>query len=419
MSPKFIVVPLLATLLTLMSCTTSPSSSGKDANQINIKIKRAWAELLSQEAPESYPTDVTPHPPRNGVRGIFFESVPYKGKETRVFAWYGVPESKNREKVPAMVLIHGGNETANARWVKTWMKRGYAAIAMDNRGTTPSYRGRRIVTQRHDHSGPTPREGGDFQNIDDHFRDQWVFHAVSAAILAHNFIRSQPGVDAGKTGITGVSWGGFIALNTAAADPRFKLCIPIYGCGFIGDESIWAKKIARLGESGKKWLRMWDPSNYLRDVSMPTLWISGADDSFYPPSSRQKSYRLLRTKPVICLKPRMVHGLLNGFSAKESYTFANAILKNGTPLPEITGLGRQDRSAWVTFKSTLPINNVLLVFTKDTGPWEKRKWEILPARLDSLENKATGEIPGDASVYYFNIRSQRNRIVSSPHVELK
>ena len=69
-----------------------------------------------------------------GVRALYFDSVHWKGKPTRVFAYYGAPAGI---KLPAMVLIHGGGGTAFAEWVRLWNKRGYAAIAIDTRGNLP------------------------------------------------------------------------------------------------------------------------------------------------------------------------------------------------------------------------------------------------------------------------------------------
>ena len=39
-----------------------------------------------------------------------------------------MPEHKRGEKVPGMVLVHGGGGTAFASWVKRWNDRGYAAM---------------------------------------------------------------------------------------------------------------------------------------------------------------------------------------------------------------------------------------------------------------------------------------------------
>ena len=67
-----------------------------------------------------------------GVKQIFYESVPYHGKTTRVFACYSLPEGASAEHpVPGVVLIHGGGGTALADWVTVWNRRGYAAISMD------------------------------------------------------------------------------------------------------------------------------------------------------------------------------------------------------------------------------------------------------------------------------------------------
>jgi len=69
-----------------------------------------------------------------GVEAAFFEGAPWKGKPTRVFAYYGLPSTRPGEQVPAMVLVHGGGGSAFHHWVKLWVSRGYAAIAMDTCG---------------------------------------------------------------------------------------------------------------------------------------------------------------------------------------------------------------------------------------------------------------------------------------------
>ena len=42
------------------------------------------------------------------AREVYYAGEDFKGKPTRVFAYYGVPERRGQEKLPAMVLIHGG-----------------------------------------------------------------------------------------------------------------------------------------------------------------------------------------------------------------------------------------------------------------------------------------------------------------------
>ena len=52
------------------------------------------------------------------MRGLYFEGLPWKGKPTRVFAWYGVPKTAAGAKVPAVVLLYGGGGTAFDEWVR-------------------------------------------------------------------------------------------------------------------------------------------------------------------------------------------------------------------------------------------------------------------------------------------------------------
>ena len=83
----------------------------------------------------------------NDVKAIFYEGLPWKGNPTRVFAYCGVPKTDGKTKVPAMVLVHGGDGSAFVPWVRLWVSRGYAAIAMDTCGCI-----RRGV--RHEYGGP-------------------------------------------------------------------------------------------------------------------------------------------------------------------------------------------------------------------------------------------------------------------------
>lgn len=69
------------------------------------------------------------------ISTLYYSAEDYRGKATRVFAYYGVPEGASAEnKKPAMVLVHGGGGTAFKEWVEIWVKRGYVAIAMDLAG---------------------------------------------------------------------------------------------------------------------------------------------------------------------------------------------------------------------------------------------------------------------------------------------
>lgn len=38
------------------------------------------------------------------VRALFFEGLPWRGRPTRIFAYYGIPEHATGERVPGMGL---------------------------------------------------------------------------------------------------------------------------------------------------------------------------------------------------------------------------------------------------------------------------------------------------------------------------
>ena len=53
-----------------------------------------------------------------GIEAVYIENEPYRGNRTTVFAWMGLPELKQGEQCPAMVLLHGGGGTAFEEWVR-------------------------------------------------------------------------------------------------------------------------------------------------------------------------------------------------------------------------------------------------------------------------------------------------------------
>ena len=373
-----------------------------------------WDLKALSQAPATYPA---PGFDTNGVHAMFFDGLPWHGQPTRVFAFVGVPEHKRGEKVPGMILVHGGGGTAFATWVKRWNDRGYAAISMDTCGCVPG--GAHNKRPRHEHGGP-PGWGG-FDQINEPTEDQWTYHAVTDAILAHSLLRSMPDVDATRIGLTGISWGGYLTCIIAGVDSRFRFAVPVYGCGFLGDNSTWVKTFEQMGqEKAAKWLQLWDPSHYLARAKMPMLWVTGTNDFAYPFDSLQKSYRLPPGKRTLCIRVRMPHGHgPAGEGPEEIRAFADSILQNGPPLARIAAQGRDGDKVWARYESRQPIAKAELNFTKDTGVWKQRKWETAAAELDAAKHKVTATIPAGATVFYLNLLDEQGLVVSTEHIEVK
>lgn len=401
-----LVLPLL-----VLACLSSAAQAETPKPDYAKNARTMWDMKELSKAPQTHPAEGFQ---AEGLRAVFFDGPLYHGKPTRVFAWIGIPKSATGKKVPGIVLVHGGGGSAYTNWVKLWNDRGYAAIALDTCGCTPaaSY----SKHNRHDAGGP-PGWGG-FDQIDEPRQDQWTYHAVADSILAHSLLRAQPGVDYKRIGVTGISWGGYLTCLIASVDTRFKFAAPVYGCGYYLD-TVFAGSIRALGpDRAQRWMEWWDPSYYLGNARMPILWVDGSNDFAYCMDALQESYLLPKGPQTLCVRLRMPHGHGGaGENPKEILAFADGIFHRGDPLPKITRQGRKDSEVWAQFKSSHPIVKAELNITRDSGKWQDRKWEAIPAQVNG--NRVTATLPAGVKVYYVNLFDDRDCVVSTEHMVIQ
>ena len=65
----------------------------------------------------------------------------------------------------------------------------------------------------------------------------WTYHAV-AAVLAHSFSPA-PRSRQGPYGRHRDQLGRLSDLHLAGLDDRVKVAVPVYGCGFLDENSAW------------------------------------------------------------------------------------------------------------------------------------------------------------------------------------
>lgn len=408
-------------LLSASAATAAFSAPAHDADRTH-DARTIWNVKAFDAPPAVFPVEI---PSSNdygrvkGVKPIFYAGEPLEGKPTRVFAWLGLPKGASAErKVPAIVLVHGGGGTAFAKWVATWNARGYAAIAMDTNGSIPQGERDGRPHPRHAFSGP-PGWGASVAQIGRPIGDQWTYHAIAAIMRAHSLVRSLPEVDAERTGITGISWGGYLTSIAMGVDGRFKFAAPVYGCGWYELNPQWRHMDADESKQ-RAWYDLWDPKNYISGTKCKVLWCTGTNDRWYPLNSLRRSYDLLpaATPLSLSLKHRMPHGHPPAGDPKEIAAFADHVLK-GAPAPvEIESAAVSDGRLHVRFDAHgRRVAKAQLLSTTDANPvLTDRAWTTTAVDGFSGESPAFSvPVPTNAVMFFVNLVTD-DGLVSSTRI---
>jgi len=343
------------------------------------------------------------------VQEVYYQGEPYHGKPTRVFAYLGRPDT-GKGPYPAMLLVHGGGGKAFRDWAEHWAQRGYVALAMDTAGCGPN--------GPLADGGPDQSDATKFRDFtDENVCDMWTYHAVAAVIRGHSLLARLPEVDHSRIGITGLSWGGYLTCIVAGLDHRLKVAVPVYGCGFLGEDSFWkATALANMRpEARARWLRDFDPSQYLSGVKCPILFMNGTRDFAYPLDSYRASYRLVPARlRHISVIPDLPHHHIWTFAEVDQ--FVDSVLRNGAPLPRLSAPAIRGDLVTATVVSSTPIKQASLLYTTDTGEWQKRRWESVPAQImgDTLHARLPSQRP---LTWYLLVTDERGLRVSTEHEE--
>lgn len=366
---------------------------------------RLWDEEALFQVPAVTPaTDLTfDFEIPAGIRPIYLEGLPHNGEATRFFAWVGVPPSPDGKPVPGIVLVHGGGGTAFAQWAGEWYDRGYAVIAMDTVCHRP-------VTPFEGENCRVKLDGaGDVEiNLEkdaDTPRDNWVAYAVATVIKSHSYLRTLPGVDNTRIGITGISWGGFLTNIACAVDKRFKVAVPVYGCGYLG-ESPWT-----VMDAPRRWLDLFDPCMFLSSVNCAILFVnSPVDMAYFWPQWLRSS--MLPVHSQRSCRIELHHSHYHGRTAEVEVTI-DAYCKDTPALPEILSESCVNGVLAAEYRAFAPVEKATIVWTADDSTVQNsdRKWQEDEAEL--TDTTVSAHIPPTARAAFLCIHDARNALVST------
>ena len=375
-----------------------------------------------------YLPDFNPKPSTgwHGVRALWYEGAPYEGKRTKVFAYIGYPEGE-AEKVPAVVLVHGGGGHAFAEWIKKWNQRGFAAIAMETTGFFPRNEWRGLVgTEDAEHAKKYihelygeliedcftvgPDKGVDFDAIladcDRPIGDQWLYHGVSDVILAHNILRNDPKIDDAKIGVVGISWGAVITSLTIGYDNRFAFAVPIYGSAYL--DYLPAPKLARMF-GHPKMKALWSAADRLVNAQFPILWQCWCSDVCFSIGANSLSYRATREQAFLCMMFDFGHGHECAWETEAEYRFAECVLSGR--LPFVKPVTEPEGFININFEIAVPgdFSGIKAELCYLTEPMNYDESNMMTASWKRISAVVAGKqvfarVPDDACCYFVELK---------------
>lgn len=203
----------------------------------------------------------------------------------------------------------------------------------------------------------------------------------------------------------------------AGLDSRLKAAVPVYGCGFLGVDSYWKDKslAAMTPECRVRWLRDFDPSQYLPGVSCPILFLNGSNDFAYPLDSYRACYRLVPDSlRNVCVVLNLPHGHIWTFG--EVDTFIDSALRGGESGPRLSRMRMEGRKITVSVKSPTAVKEARLNYTTDGGEWQKRRWQTVPAEVRGRTIRVALPDEG-AAAWFVSATDTRGLRTSTEHEE--
>ena len=218
----------------------------------------------------------------------------FKGLPARIAAFYVFP--KGGTKLPAILEMHGGGQSANLDSVVAFAKNGYAGISLNWGGnrlnfgrSQETYDGPQTDWGKLDATHPPQRNKVNhfagaltpdeftLDSVESPRNSNW-FLVLIAARRAITFLEQQPEIDPTRIGACGHSMGGKLATNLAGIGKRVKAAAP--SCGGAGDLVEGQTEMPGGIKSNRSAMELACISDnaYIPLITCPVLWLSPTND---------------------------------------------------------------------------------------------------------------------------------------------
>jgi pimeloyl-ACP methyl ester carboxylesterase len=219
----------------------------------------------------------------------------FKGAPVKMAAFYAFP--KGGTKLPAILEMHGGGQSAGLDGVVADAKNGYAGISINWGGnklnfgrSKMTYDGPQTDWGKLDATHPPQRNKANhfagslapdeytLDTIESPRNSNW-FLVLVAARRAITFLEQQPEVDPARIGASGHSMGGKLTTDLAGIDRRVKAAVPSCGgAGIILESQADELPGCVTSKPSAMELNCVADNAYLPRISCPILWLSPSND---------------------------------------------------------------------------------------------------------------------------------------------
>ena len=280
---------LLSAVVSLAQDSLPPLRQGK----VPHNLVEFWGEYDPRREPVA--AEVTREWEQEGIvcRVLRYQVGVFKGAPAKVAAFYAFP--KGAAKLPGLLHLHGGGQSASLDAVLTDAKKGYASMSLNwggnamRLGKDGVYEGPNTDWGKVDATHPPQRNkvnhfaGGiapdefTLDPVESPRNSSWLL-VVIAARRALTFLEQQPEVDPERLGVYGHSMGGRLTTQVTGIDKRVKAAVP--SCGGSGDVLEGQMDLPGGRRQNRTALELGSVSEnpYIEQISVPTLWLSPTND---------------------------------------------------------------------------------------------------------------------------------------------